>query len=209
MPAAVMHSGRASNHGIVLAIVLPRHDLQHVFSTQQTVRKCAVGMCGGLKALPGVTRLAWWCVLGAWVDLLLSLPPLATCVMIIMVCRQDFTSGAVAICMSGGYKDNEDMGDTFVYTGAGGQEHQKQVSGYVVCSQASLVLMLCPAVSTGLVGGLATMFPFRKCVEGSQRPNRPATSLLQRLLAQVLHSPCCLPQPWLTQLSCSACNLGF
>jgi hypothetical protein len=37
-------------------------------------------------------------------------------------------SGATAICMSGGYRDNEDMGETFVYTGAGGQDKgNKQV----------------------------------------------------------------------------------
>ncbi len=51
-----------------------------------------------------------------------------------MGCRQDYHCGAVAVCMSGGYKDNEDMGETFVYTGAGGQEKQKQVGGSVPCA---------------------------------------------------------------------------
>jgi hypothetical protein len=37
-------------------------------------------------------------------------------------------SGAVAICMAGGYKDDEDTGETFTYTGAGGQKQKRQVS---------------------------------------------------------------------------------
>jgi hypothetical protein len=49
--------------------------------------------------------------------------------------RQDWKSGAVAIAMSGEYKDNEDMGETFVYTGAGGQEKDK--TKQVSCSFAS------------------------------------------------------------------------
>lgn len=46
----------------------------------------------------------------------------------ICCCRKDFMFGAMAICMSGRYRDNEDMGGTFVYTGAGGQDKgNKQV----------------------------------------------------------------------------------
>lgn len=43
------------------------------------------------------------------------------------VCRKTSTEGAYAICLSGGYKDNDDRGDTFLYTGEGGQEKNKQV----------------------------------------------------------------------------------
>jgi hypothetical protein len=35
--------------------------------------------------------------------------------------------GALAIVMSGGYKDNADTGQTFTYTGEGGQKKGKQV----------------------------------------------------------------------------------
>lgn len=35
--------------------------------------------------------------------------------------------GAVAVVMSGGYKDNADTGETFTYTGEGGMKEGKQV----------------------------------------------------------------------------------
>jgi len=40
--------------------------------------------------------------------------------------------GADSIVLSGGYEDDEDLGDTIIYTGAGGQKHNKQVSDQVL-----------------------------------------------------------------------------
>ena len=56
--------------------------------------------------------------------------------------------------MSGGFKDNEDMGETFVYTGEGGQEKEKQVCVHLH-SQPLLVPLLCCVISICLAGGLA------------------------------------------------------
>jgi len=53
------------------------------------------------------------------------------------VCRKQSTEGAYAICLSGGYKDNDDQGDTFLYTGEGGQEKGKQVRCTVLPSLSS------------------------------------------------------------------------
>lgn len=44
-----------------------------------------------------------------------------------MLCSKQHSDGATAIILGGGYADDEDGGETFTYTGAGGQKNKRQV----------------------------------------------------------------------------------
>ena len=41
---------------------------------------------------------------------------------------KSLSTGAYAICLGGGYKDDDDEGDKIIYTGEGGQKNKAQVS---------------------------------------------------------------------------------
>lgn len=58
--------------------------------------------------------------------------------------RLDYGPNATAICMAGGYVDDDDTGEEFTYTGAGGQRNKRQVR--VTCTlhmQVCLMLQQC------------------------------------------------------------------
>jgi hypothetical protein len=87
------------------------------------------------------------------------------CAVLCCFCRSTYgDSGAVAICMAGGYKDDEDTGETFTYTGAGGQKQKRQVgTAWLSCLRRECHVSILSAPAVGWVYLIHTGVAFSTC----------------------------------------------